>query len=90
MEPEGAVFILPTKIKILKESELHPAQKVGKKAYMINNNRLVENHSTGQVEEIEKGKESVKGRSVILTQSQARDTYIWTSTPGINSQITKK
>lgn len=82
--------LLKNKIRLLKNSGQHPAQKVVEKAHTINNNRLVDNHSTRPVGEIEKGKKSAKEGNVAPTQSQARKAYIPTANPGTNSQTTKK
>ena len=82
--------LLKDEMRLLKNSGQHPARKVGEKAHTINNNRLVDNHSTGPVGEIEKGRESAEGESVAPTQRQARNVDIPTPNPGTNSQTTKK
>lgn len=59
--------MLKKEIRLLKNSEEYLAQKIEEKAQIINNNRLVNNYSTGPVGEIKKSRKPVKGESITLT-----------------------
>ena len=77
-------------MRLLKNLGQYPARTVGEKTHTINNNRLVNNHSTGPGREIEKGREYAEEENVTLTQRKARNVDISIPNLEINSQTTKK
>lgn len=68
--------LLKDKIRFLKNLGQHSAQKIGKKTHIINNNRLVNNHSTRPRRKIEKGKKfEEKEMSLQLKDKLAMQIY---------------